>query len=84
MTTLSAPAMARTSDDYCQCLQIYPDGSTRRANVVAAKLHDMETAERRLRGDFAATIAYGDWPALRERMGDNPTGRWRPPSSEAG
>lgn len=79
---LSAVAMARTSDDYCACLQVYPDGRTRRANVLAVRLHDPETAERRLRSDFAATIADGDWPALRERMGDNPPGRWRPPPAE--
>lgn len=74
----------KTSDDYAACLCVYPSGVTRRASVLAVRLCGTAEAERRLRGDFAATIAYGDWPALRERMGDNPTGRWRPPSSEAG
>lgn len=78
MTTGSAPATARTSDDYCQCLQVYPDGRTRRANALAAKIQDTEAAEHRLRSDFAATIAGDDWPALCERMNADPPGRWRP------
>lgn len=68
----------KTSDDYAQCLCVYPNGITRRANVLAVRLCCAAEAERRLRADYAATIAPGDWPALRERMAVNPPVRWRP------
>ena len=68
----------KTSDDYAACLCVYPSGVTRRASVLAVRLCGTAEAERRLRSDYAATIAPGDWPALCERMAVNPPARWNP------
>lgn len=68
----------KTSDDYAACLCVYPSGVTRRASVLAMRLCCAAEAERRLRSDYAATIAPGDWPALCERMAVNPPARWNP------
>lgn len=68
----------RTSDDYAACMHVYPSGMARRASILATGICDIDEAERRLRTDYAAAIAPGDWPALCERMTANPPARWRP------
>ena len=68
----------RTSDDYAACMHVYPSGMARRASILATGICDTTEAERRLRNDYAAAIAPGDWPALCEQMAANPPTRWRP------
>ena len=68
----------RTSDDYAPCMYVYPSGMARRTNILATGIRDIDEAERRLRNDYAAAIAPGDWPALCERMAVAPPTRWQP------
>lgn len=64
--------MARTSDDYRQCVALWPSGERRRASVLYIRLMDVETAVEALRGGRIAFVAPGDDEMVQESF--NPKG----------
>jgi hypothetical protein len=56
--------MARTSDDFCQAICIFPNGTTRKSGVAKAKLADIRTAQTRLIAGTKATVTIEDAPTV--------------------
>lgn len=56
--------MARTSDDFCQAICIFPNGTTRKSGVAKAKLADIPTAQQRLSTGNKATVTFEDAPVV--------------------
>lgn len=64
-----------TSDDYRDCVAIYPRGQTRKAHILYIRLMSAEAALAALRQDHAAYVAPEDKEAVleawqRERSGE--------------
>jgi hypothetical protein len=60
--------MARTSDDYVQCVAVLPDGSARRVNIYHIRIDSLERARRKLEKGKAAWVSLGDYELLKEEL----------------
>lgn len=66
---------AKTSDDYRPCVVIYPDGKTRKANVLHVRMDSKERALQQLQSNKAAWVSYDDYDEVMERWRDGATNR---------
>jgi hypothetical protein len=60
--------MSKTSDDYRPCIVVFPNGQTRKSNVLYVRMDSKERAIEKLRKDMAAWVSPEDYEALRAEM----------------
>ena len=60
--------MSKTSDDYRPCIVVFPDGQTRKSNVLYVRMDSVPQAIKKLRQDHAAWVSPEDCEALRAEM----------------
>jgi len=60
--------MSKTSDDYRPCIVVFPNGQTRKSNVLHVRMDSKERAIEKLRRDMAAWVSPEDYEALRAEM----------------
>ena len=60
--------MSKTSDDYRPCIVVFPNGQTRKSNVLYVRMDSKERAIEKLRQDFAAWVSPEDYDAIRAEM----------------